>query len=339
MYVLSLLTIDLLADTWDVIGNVTFSQPLGYLNKGCDFDNTIKTSKTAMRYFSLVAQSPWLDYLFDKNPVCRIGPPSFGEITKFSIQKLTDRLEKRGANRCLEKSDFLDKFIEAKKKYPETVDDTQIISYLMNNMIAGADTTAITLTAILYFSLKNREVWKRLQDEIPVQPSTSRIFSYSDIKSFSYLGAVVNESMRLHPAAAMPLERYVSETGLTLPNGQYAPPGCIIGMDPYTIGRNQSVWRDPEVFLPERWLPDAHELENHYQERFQSMKNFVLTFGAGSRTCIGKNLAHVEMLKVVATLVSRFDITLVRPDDDWTTHNSFFLYQDGVRVAFCPRQE
>lgn len=280
------------------------------------------------------------DKLFNKNPVCRIGPPSFEEITAFSIQKLDDRLKNIGANHGPKGADFLDNFIEAKRKYPKIVDDTQIISYLMINMIAGADTTAITLTAILYFSLKNPEVWKRLQDEIPAQSFNSdpTISSYSDSESRPYLRAVVHESMRLHPAVAMPLERYVPEGGLMLPNGQYIPPRCIVGMNPYTTGRHPSVWgEDPEDFRPDRWLRGPQESENDYQERLRLMENSDLTFGAGSRICIGQHLARVQVYKLVFTIVSLFSIKLVHPDDDWSTHNSFFFRQKGVMVTISPR--
>ena len=337
----NLLTIAFLADAWDVIVKITFSESLGFLENGYDFNNTLKTSEKAMDYFSLVTQMPWLDNLLDKNPVFWIGPPSFGEITAFSAQKLYDQLEKTGANNSPNEPDFLDNFIQAKSEYPKIVDDTQVISYLMINMIAGADTTAITLTMILYFLLKNPEVWKCLQDEIPIQSLNSGpgICSYSDSESKPYLRAVVYESTRLHPAVAMPLERYVPEGGLILPNGQYIPQGCIIGINPHTIGRNPLVYDDPEEFRPERWLPGPHESEDDYQKQLLLMKNSDLTFGAGSRMCIGKNLALLQVYKIVATLVSCYNISLAHPDDEWTTHNSFFLCQQDVRVTICPRQK
>lgn len=338
---LSLLIMVLPADTWDVIGNITFSEPFGYLKNGCDFDNTIETSKKAMNYFSLVGQLPILDKLLDKNPLYRIGPPSFGGITKFSVQKLADRRQEVGANRGPEKPDFLGKFIKAGDQFPE-VDNTRIVSYLMINMIAGADTTAITFSMSLYSSLKNPGIWKRLRDEIPAQSFTSdlSIFSYEDTKSFPFLRAVVDESRRRYPAVAMPLERHVPETGLTLPNGKYIPPGYIVGMDPYTIGLNEVWGKDSKEFRPERWLrDDRHESEAEYDKRLQSMRKHDLSFGKGSRLCIGQNLATVELLKTLATMISLFDMELHDPGDDLTTQNSFFVYPDGVRVSVSRRKE
>jgi hypothetical protein len=331
-------------DTWDVVGKATFSEPIGYLEKGYDFDNTIAISDKAMDYFSLVGQLPILDHLLDKNPVCRIGPPGFGNITNISIQHLKDRLQGKDTSyHDPTKPDFLDKFIEAKEKHPNVVNDGQIISYLMINMIAGADTTAITLNAALYFSLKNPRVWKRLQDEIAghqLSPEwQTSIVPFNVAKSLPYLTAVVREAMRMHPGVAMTLERYVPQGGLNLPGGQFIPQGSIVGMNPYVIARNQAVWgEDSDVFRPERWLRDeCHESEEAYQTRLRLMNNSDLAFGGGSRICIGKNLGLLEVYKVMATLVSRYDIELVEPDRDWKTHNSFFVRQEGVDVTLSRR--
>ncbi|KAF9239542.1 hypothetical protein LCP9604111_9084 [Penicillium roqueforti] len=327
--------------TWDVVGNATFSQPIGYLEKGYDFDKTLSIANVAMDYFSLVGQMPILDHLLDKNPIYRIGPPSFGTVANISIQHLTDRLQNKDTDyHDPSKPDFLDKFIEAKEKFPEVVDDSQIISYLMNNMVAGADTTGVTINAALYFSLKHPHVWERLRTEIPAHDHTAgnKVVSFKFAKQFPYLDAVVREAMRCHPAVAMLLERYVPEGGLALPDGSLVPAGSIVGMNPYIVGRNPSVWgEDAEEFRPERWLRGESETEDALQKRLQSMNKLDLTFGGGSRICLGKHLGLLEVFKVIATLVSRYDIKLAHPEKDWTTHNSFFVRQEGVEVKLARR--
>jgi cytochrome P450 len=295
-----------------------------------------------MDYFSIVGQMPILDHLLDKNPVYRIGPPSFGTITNISIRHLVDRLQGKDAGRHDPgKPDFLDKFIEAKGRFPDIVNEMQIISYLMINMIAGADTTSTTINAALYFSLKHPRVWERLRAEIPAHDhmSGTPVVPYKSAKEFPYLDAVVREAMRYHPAVAMLLERYVPEGGLTLPDGRYVPAGCIVGMNPYVVGRNRSVWgEDADVFRPERWIRDeTRETEDVFQQRLRLMNDADLTFGGGSRVCIGKHLGLLEVYKVLATLVSRYDIKLVHPDRDWVTHNSFFVRQTGIEVRLSRR--
>ena len=321
---------------------MTFSKEIGYLEKGYDFDGTLAISEKAVDYFCLVGQIPILDYFFDKNPIYRIGPPSFGTVTNMSIKHLIDRYQ--GNDRQSHhpgKPDFLDKFIEAKKFHPNVVDDTQIVSYLMFNMIAGADTTAITLRAVFYHVLKDLRVWKRLEKDVVAAGFADTVpVPFKDAHNLPYLDAVVREAMRMHPAVGMILERYVPDSGLHLPDGSFLPTGVIVGMNPYIIARNQDIWGDDaEIFRPERWLRDEehHESDEDYQERLRCMNRADLSFGAGSRICIGKNLALLEMYKVIATLVMRYKIELAHPDRDWKVINSWFMRQEGLEFRLSRR--
>ena len=123
-------------DTWDVVGKVTFSQTIGYLEHGCDFDGTLGIAEQALDYFSWVGCVPVLDHFISKNPYIKgLGPPGFGNIGAMSVQRLVARYQ--GLDKDThdpEQPDFLDKFIDAKNANPETVDDAQIVSWLMINL-------------------------------------------------------------------------------------------------------------------------------------------------------------------------------------------------------------
>lgn len=149
-----------------MVGAVTFSQPIGYLEKGHDFDGTLGDSESAMDYFAVVGMIPVLDLWFDKNPVKHAGPPGFNTITGISLRHLVDRYQGNDTDyHDPEKPDFLDRFIEAKQANPKEVDDAEIASWLMINMIAGADTTATTLRSAFHYSFRDKRIWKRLQEE------------------------------------------------------------------------------------------------------------------------------------------------------------------------------
>lgn len=60
-----------------MVGNVTFSQPIGYLEKGHDFDGTLKNSAKVQDYFSVVGAMRFLDHWLNKNPIIHVGPPGF----------------------------------------------------------------------------------------------------------------------------------------------------------------------------------------------------------------------------------------------------------------------
>jgi cytochrome P450 len=327
---------------------VTFSKAIGYLEKGYNFDGTLAASEKARDYFCIIGQVPILDYFFDKNPIYRIGPPPFGTITNISINHLIDRYQGNDKQyHHPSKPDFLDKFIEAKKLHPDVIDDTQIVSCLMFNMIAGADTMAITIRAVFYHVFKDPRVWNRLEkdnrleedvmdagfaDKVPVP--------FKDAHNIPYLDAVVREAMHMHPAVGMILERYVPESGLRLPDGSFLPAGVTVCMNPYIIARNQDLWGDDaEIFRPEGWLRDEEYDENDedYQERLRCMNSADLTFGAGSRMCIGKNLALVEVYKVIATLVTLYRIEPAHPDQDWKVINEWFMRQEGLKFRLSQR--
>ena len=321
---------------WDVVGSVTFSESLGYLEKGYDFDGTISAAEKTIDYFSVVGQIPVLDYWFDKNPVHHIGPPGFAAATKSGVDHMVQRLQgKSNDGHDPSQPDFLDKFIEAKQTHPDIVDNNQIVGYLMINILAGADTTAITIRSVLYYCLRSPQIWARLQKEIGEVPD---IVSFKHARALPYLEACIREAMRMHPPVGMILERVVPPQGVVLPDGTNVPPGTTVGLNPYVVNRNTGVWGDDvDRFRPERWLKGDYENEDAFSARLANMNACDLTFGAGSRICIGKHLGLIEVYKVVATLVARYNMELVHPEKEWKVINSWFMRQEGIEVQMSKR--
>lgn len=324
----------LLYYAWDVVGSVTFSQPVGYLEKGYDFDGTLSNAERAVDYFSVVGMIPVLDRWLDKNPVMHIGPPGFNTITGISLRHLVDRYQGNDQDyHNAEQPDFLDRFIEAKLADPKRVDDAQIISWLMINMIAGADTTALTLRSAFYYCLRDQRIWHRLRQELLAAKFHKLTpVPYKDAYSIPYLEAVVREALRILPGVSMPLERYVPAGGYRLSNGSLLPEGSIVGMNPYIMCRNKEIYgQDVEDYRPERWLRDdeSGETEEQFAARLAAMNSVDLTFGGGRRICIGKALGLFQVYKVLATLVTLYDIELVEPKEEWKVIGSWFPRQEG----------
>ncbi|KAK0639669.1 cytochrome P450 [Cercophora newfieldiana] len=328
--------------TWDVVGNVTFSEPLGYLAKGSDFDGTLGNAEKALDYFSIITCIPWLDRWLDKNPLVHIGPPGFGGITGISINRLIARYQ--GTDTAFHSAstpDYLDKFIEAKTANPTTVNDNQIVSWLMINMIAGADTTAATLRTALYYSLRNPAIWSRLRAEIASAGLTnpSSPVPYRAARPLPYLDAIIRESLRILPGVSLGLERYVPPGGAILPTGDTLPQDTILSFNPYILCRNRGVYGDDaDVFRPERWLRAEGETEDAFAGRLRAMNDADLSFGGGSRICIGKHMALMQAYKVIATLVGKYEIELEDPKREWKVVNSWFPRQTGVVVRMEKRK-
>lgn len=180
---------------------------------------------------------------------------------------------------------------------------------MAGQVLAGADTTTVTLRAIFYFLMKNPKKYSKLVTELDAAQLPQPV-PYSVASKSPYLDAVVRESMRLYPAVAMMLERVVPEGGLTLSDGRELPAGTTVGINPWVIGHTSEVFgTDLDTFLPERWLKAEDEDDDEYKERLQAMKSADLSFGAGNRICIGKNMALVEMYKIIPTLLLRYNVS------------------------------
>ncbi|KAK2740859.1 benzoate 4-monooxygenase cytochrome p450 [Colletotrichum kahawae] len=295
--------------SWDANGAASFSQRFGYMDEGCDYDGTISIADKALDYFAAVGQMPFLDFLLDKNPVMRIGPPNLANITRISLEHLVLRLQGKDPNYDPNVPDFLQHFLESKQTHPDLVNDGIIMGYLLVNLLAGADTTAITIRAIFWHALHQPVVYQRLEHEV-LSAELSDIASYSSARALPYLEAVIREAMRMHPGVCMLLERYVPDGGLNLPDGTHIPANVGVGINPYVVGRNKSIWGDDaDTYRPERWLQDDGESDAAYKTILRLYNASDLTFGCGSRVCIGRNLAHLEVYKIVATLIRRYEIS------------------------------
>jgi cytochrome P450 len=183
---------------------------------------------------------PVLDKWMAKNPYFRIGGPSIDWAGKYAAMRLIPRLQ---AEKKDQTGDFLDHFIQLKESFPDTVDDNVIVGYMLVNLLAGADTTAITLRAIFYYLLKNPGAYKKLVDELD-DSKLSMPVEYSATDELPYFNAVVKEAMRLHPGIGMSLERVVPPGGMELRDGRIIPEGTIVGLNPWVTGTNLQMCHD-----------------------------------------------------------------------------------------------
>lgn len=303
------------------------------MDKANDFDGTIERGDRFMDYFSTIGQMPFLDHLLVKNPIMRIGPATLDSVSRLCHENMTARLKQGdAASKKAEKRDFLDHFMEAKKQSPDDVNEELILSYLQVTMLAGADTTAITLRAIFRFLMTNPHALEKLEQEIlGAGWDPDSVVAYSAARALPYLDGVVRESMRMHPGVSMPLERYVPASGLTLPDGSFVPPGTAVGMNPFIVGRNEGVWGpDANEFRPERWLKSDAEDDGNYQQRLRQMNAADLVFGAGSRICIGRHMAMLETYKIAATLVLRYKILPPKVPTEFVIVSGFLSRQTGL---------
>lgn len=153
----------------------------------------------------------------------------------------------------------------------ESLTFKEIVDEAQTYIIAGTDTTAITLTYIVWRVCQNPKIKQRLVEELRQLPEG---FQDHDAMKMPYLNQVIEESLRLHGAAPSGLPRMVPPEGATLA-GQYLPGGSVVCTQAWSLHRNEDIFPDPERFDPDRWAAPT-----------KAMKDASMPFGGGSRSKI-----------------------------------------------------
>lgn len=204
----------------------------------------------------------------------------------------------------------MDRVIEAQKRFPDIVHNGMVNIYLLGNVVEGSDTTATAMCSAIYYVLKNPPVHANLCEELKAAdlPLPAK---WKNLQRLSFFTAVMREAKRINPGVGMLLERVVPAGGLDLPDGRFVPEETIVGMNPWVVNRDRETsGPDSDSFAPCRWLQGSNEMQAQFQARLAHWNRAILTFGAGSRSCIGKSLSEMESNKMVATLFAKYEVSL-----------------------------
>jgi len=187
---------------------------------------------------------------------------------------------------------YLNEGMRYSKKAPSFQEVKDIV---LNFIIAGRDTTAQTLTWVLYMLARRPEVYEKVMQEVTANQAQTW---FVRAKKMSYTHAVISETLRLFPIVSGAVKTAVKDD--VLPNGYNVPKGSIVLASPFSMGRSTKIWgKDARVFKPERWLG----------ERLPPDHEFV-SFNAGRRTCLGKSFAYLEIKIVLTKFLERFTFKL-----------------------------
>ncbi len=265
---------------------------------------------------------PWLDLVFLKNPILRLldhyGIMDFSSaVATFAKSNLDARLAEMASKKAAgideitdRRPDLLSMFLKAQAERPDFMTDQRVLTMGVSMSFAGSETTAISLAAVFYYLLKNPRCYHTLMQELQeaiesgtVQSRPSGLISWSESQTLPYLDACIKEAFRIHPPAGLPLERVTPPQGAEI-CGRHIPGGIIVGCSAWVIHRQPVFGDDVDHYWPERWLGVD-------KEKLREMNASMFHFGAGSRTCIGKNISLLEIYKLVPSFLQRFEVRLL----------------------------
>lgn len=203
------------------------------------------------------------------------------------------------------KNDILQILIDTQKAdlKNERLDNQDIVQENILFLIAGSETTSNSIGFAITHLIEYPEVLRLLREELDdLYPRNVKAdFKHEDLKNLPYLNAVLQETMRLKPVAMGGLPREAPANYLL--GGKYhIPKGTFLACAIYSCQINPEYWPEPMAFKPERWLEGSD---------IPADKDAFFPFSSGSRNCIGKNFAWMEMRLILASFVYNFDIAPV----------------------------
>ncbi|RDL38625.1 uncharacterized protein BP5553_02965 [Venustampulla echinocandica] len=298
--------------SFDVIGYLSFGSPIGFLKEGKDVHHLIKMQMFIISYLRHLLTIPWLRYLLASSPLLDIFSKRKPTTRNGFLAFIEERVQHRLQNPLPDaeaRPDILAHFVAQKEKHPDIMTDKNIMNSAVLNLGAGALTTSKVLEMVFRYLVDNLPAQEHIFQEMQENGCTFPI-TWTETQTLPYLEAVMREAIRLHVSLGSNLMREVPASGLELPSGHRLPPKTSVGIRPFALASREDCFgKDPLTFNPDRWLQKPTETGEEHMERRRMMDRSDLTFGKGSRSCIGKNIALLETYKAVASLVGRYQFS------------------------------
>ena len=200
---------------------------------------------------------------------------------------------------------------------PEERNVQRLIDEASSLIAAGTLTTSHTLSITIFHVLNNPDILKRLMDELNAHiPNPESSLSLQLLESLPYLNALINEGLRLSHGVTQRLSRSHPDDELQYREWRI-PPNTAVGMTPYFLHIDESIFPNPHSFIPDRWLDTDHG---------DSLRRYLFSFGKGSRQCLGIPLAYAEMYLTLAYFFRYEGYTIQLHDTDY--HRDLEFAQD-----------
>ncbi|CAK7236634.1 hypothetical protein SBRCBS47491_009704 [Sporothrix bragantina] len=318
---------------FDVVGKLALGAPIGFVKQATDVMDIIKSIHIGFYQMANIGYIPG-QMLWLYNPISQFIQGLFSsDFAKFHLwnrEQLAKRLAEPAEAKAMRKRDMLDHFISMKEPDGSPATQGSILIEGGNIIGAGADTTSIGIRTVLAQLILHQEDYLRVQQEVdqayaerPVEDASNNGLKYLATEKLPYLTACVKEALRLHPSILWQLPREAPAAGIEVA-GHYIPPSATISISPLAQNRDRGVFGpSADEWQPARWIPGQGSTDADIKQ----MDKYNVTFGYGSRVCIGKNLATVEIHKFIADFVHRYNARFVNPYQPYVVKSQWFSYQ------------
>ncbi|XP_018377499.1 PREDICTED: cytochrome P450 4C1-like [Trachymyrmex cornetzi] len=203
--------------------------------------------------------------------------------------------------------------------------DLEIRQEVDTIMFEGHDTTASSLCFILALLAEHKAIQDRVRNEVNIamQENEDKL-TMKFLHQLSYLERCIKEALRLHNALFL-ISRICGEDVKL--QSYLVPAGTILFIDINNVHKDPNFWPNPEIFDPDRFLPDRIRNRHPYS---------YVPFSAGPRNCIGQRYAMLQMKMMVASLIHHFYLEPVDYIKDVRLQVDLVVHPHPLRVRFVP---
>lgn len=219
--------------------------------------------------------------------------------------------------------------------------------------IAGSDTTAIVMAATTFYLARNAGAQAKLAREILAAfSSLDEIVAGPKLHACNFLRAFIQETLRMAPPVPAELAREVLPGGTTV-HGAFLPADVKVSTCLYCLSYNAAVFAQPFTFRPERFLLSTEDPMGDSAAEVARAESGLCAFSTGSRGCVGRNMAWMEMQILLAKLVFSFELRqdpeeqlgggspMFRPGrrdtEQYQIYDAFVAMRDGPMIQFRER--
>lgn len=193
-----------------------------------------------------------------------------------------------------ERLDLLTMLLGARDGDGSALSPQEVHDQIITLLLAGHETTALSLSYALMLLGWNPAVVKRAQEELD-RVVGDRDVTLEDLRKLTYLNQIIQESLRMYPPAAITVRQAAQEDTIA---GYTIPVGAQVIVPIWGLHHDERYWDRPYAFDPDRWTREQNDERPRYS---------FLPFGGGNRVCVGEQFARMEMQVVLATLLQRFN--------------------------------
>ncbi|PIN01955.1 Cytochrome P450 CYP4/CYP19/CYP26 subfamily [Handroanthus impetiginosus] len=238
--------------------------------------------------------------------------------------------------------DLLSRFMKKRDIDGNLFPNSVLKRIALNFVLAGRDTSSVALSWFFWLVMNTPRVEQKVIEEIASVLQETRgknpqswieePLTFDEADRLVYLKAAIAETLRLYPSVPEDFKYVVKDD--VLPDGSKLPAGSTVTYSIYSVGRMKSIWgEDCLEFKPERWLSTGGD-------RFEPPKDAYkfVAFNGGPRTCLGKDLAYLQMKSVASAVLLRYRLTVV-PGHRVEQKMSLTLFmKNGLKVYLKPRE-